>query len=350
MNINKTLVQIIKNSKNNFSKEYSIYLEDIEDFLVNKVTFSQRQQNAISISRWVLIGHNKDSLISCLNELAEIETKIRELEPWVRDHVVHSLLTYILGAVINEDYIKPSYGIAVNNFQWKLAGLLHDVAYPIEIAKNVMKPFNDKINELRSRFGGTQTIIYSILPSNLEILSNNKNGLDLIQKQLETWGLNINAKEEYARIQQSGKICHGINGSLVVLNIIDTMYQRCNPNREYKPCIENGCSWNQKFFDEDIVSACSAIFIHNLPEEVYYNNKINCSKAPLPFLLKLCDCLQDWERPSFNNREGFSADLFDIKIEDGTILFYAPADNKIKLEQSISKCLDTNNIQIVVGK
>lgn len=331
--------------------EYSCLEHEIKHFLTGQMSFLERQEEAIRIISAILKSHGKEELLGCLADLAIVETRIRELEPWVRDHVVHALLTYILGIYLNEEFIELSFGIAVNHFQWKLAGLLHDVGYPIEIAKDVMKPFGITLNKLRRRFGARGSVAFPIVPLKLERLSNNQNSLYLIQKQLKTWGLSIDATREYSRIKRSGEICHGIISSLAVLSVIDAMYQYYNPERKYESIFarRNNLDWNQKYFDEDIVPACSAIFIHNLPLDAFSKAKINCVKAPLPFLLKLCDCLQDWERPSFERQTGRSAYLFDIQIQEGNILFYAdiPKEEKVKLEQSIYSCLDTNNVQII---
>ncbi len=172
----------------------------------------------------------------------------------------------------------------------------------------------------------------------------------MIQQQFEYWELNIDAVREYSRMQRSDKVCHGMISSLALLNVIDTMYQHFNPERQYKTFYSPGSyiDWDQKYFEEDIVPACSAIFIHNLPLRCFKNSKIDPFKAPLPFLLKLCDCLQDWERPSYKRQTGLPADLFDIQIQNNNILFHAnvPKEEKDKIKESVYNCLETQSVQI----
>lgn len=347
MNINSTLL----NKVTPYLYEYSCEEREIEHFLTGQIYFLDRQEEAIRIISAILAAHGKEELLGCLADLAIVETKIRELEPWVRDHVVHALLTFILGIYINEEFLKKMDNSAVNNFQWKLSGLLHDIGYPIEIAKNVMKPFSNTLNKLRRRFGASKLVTFPIMPLQLERLTNGNSSLHLIQKQLESWELSIDTTREYSKMKRADKVCHGIISSLVVLNVIDVMYQHFNPGRKYDTIYarRSNINWNQKYFVEDIIPACSAIFIHNLPSNAFSKAKIKCSKAPLPFLLKLCDCLQDWERPSFERQTGLPAYLYDIKIQDGNILFYAdiPKEDKVKLEQSIYSCLDTKSVQII---
>jgi len=349
MNINDTLLEKVKYC----SWEYSCWDDEIGHFLTGKtsLSFIKRQEEAIRISRAILEAHGKAELLGCLEDLAKVETNIRELEPWVRDHVVHALLTYILGIFVNEKFIKQTCADSVNPFQWKLAGLLHDVGYPIEIAQNLMKPFTTKLNDLRRKFGVRESVGFHIMPLRLHALANKKNSLVLIQAQLGKWELSIDVAEEYSRMTKSGKVCHGIISALALLSVIDSMYQCYNPERRYETTVPSGqnLDYNQKYFDEDIVPACSAIFIHNLPSNAFSNTKIECSKAPLPFLLKLCDCLQDWERPSLENHNGLPANLFDIQITEGKILFYAviPEKDKLKLKRSIYDYLDTECVQII---
>ena len=155
---------------------------------------------------------------------------------------------------------------------------------------------------------------------------------------------------EYDKIIDSGDIDHGIISSLAILYIIDLMYQKYNPKREdrdvYVP--STNINVNQKYFEGDVVSACTAIYIHNLPKRSFVNSKINRSKAPVAFLLKLSDCLQDWERPSKINPTGFSATKFDIKIDNDQLIFQAdiPDDKKKQIKDEISSSLVAPDVQI----
>lgn len=90
-----------------------------------------------------------------------------------------------------------------------------------------------------------------------------------------------------------------------------------NPDREFKDIYprqplerigdKRHANFNQKYFAEDVVSACAAIYIHDLPAGSFSDSKIDRSQARLPWLLKLSDCLQEWERPSEDDADGYSA-------------------------------------------
>ncbi len=347
MNINVTLLD----ETNTYLDNYACYRDEIEHFLAHGGTFLERQQQAINIIRSIMTTHGKEELLRHVAELARVEHGIRELEPWVRDHVVHALLSFVLGIYINEKFLRPVIGNPVDDFQWKLAGMFHDVGYPAQVAKDILKPFTAKINEIKKILGvRVPDVYFQVVPVGLENLTNDINSFDLIQERLHEWNLRINAREEFGRMIDSGDICHGMISSLAVLYVIDLMYQKNNPKRKYSDiyAVSSNINWNQIYFDRDIISACSAIYIHNLPSRCFCDAKIDRSTAPVAFLLKLSDCLQEWERPSLNNPTGFSAIQFDIKIDDDQLIFRAdiPDDKKKKIKDEISSSLVAPDVQI----
>lgn len=349
MSINLTLLKEIIP----YLYDYNCDQDDIESFMTYRGPFLERQHKAIEIIEGIMTAHGKKRLLRYVVELARVEHGIRELEPWVRDHVVHALLSFILGIYLNEKFLKPLDATAVDTFQWELAGLFHDVGYPAQIAKNaILKPFTGKINEIKKALGFlTPDVYFKIVPVGLENLTNNVNSFDLIQERLDGWSLQIDAKKEYNKIIDCGEICHGIISSLAVLYVIDLMYQKYNPKREYRDIyVRRGgnINFNQRYFEKDVVSACAAIYIHNLPNRCFADAKIDRSEAPVAFLLKLSDYLQEWERPSLRNSTGFSATQFDIKIGNGQLIFLAhiPDDKKEKIKNKISSSLVARDVQI----
>jgi hypothetical protein len=189
---------------------------------------------------------------------------------------------------------------------------------------------------------------FHVLPEGLEMLSNNVKGLTLISECCAKWGLNIDIADEYQQMIGSGYSSHAIVGALSLLNVIDSMYQFNNPKRLYSRCEKGGTDWNQRYFDEDVVPACATIFLHNLHPRCFSNTKIVIQKAPLAFLLKLCDCLQEWERPSQENPTGLEAKQFDINIEHGIIIFTTPsAELKEKIKNDINAVLDVPFVEVI---
>lgn len=349
-NINRTIFNKIKDDL----RDYGCEDKEVERFLIDwdsqRREFSERQKEAIKIIRRAMSVNSKGRLIPHLEKLARIEYDIRRLEPRLRDHVVHATLSFFLGIYINREFLRNS----LDDFQWKVAGLFHDIGYPVQLAGNLLRSLSDTTNKIRRHFGFPFPEIYfGIVPVNFENLKNNLNSLDLIQDCLSKWKLLIDVKKEYDEITDSGRVCHGIVSSLAILNAIDVMYQKYNPRREHDDVRVNDTdpdtNWNQKYFENDIIPACSAIFIHNLPTKCFVNAKINRSDAPLAYLLKLSDCLQEWERPSLENPAGIPATKFDIKIRKGRLVLTANISNdrKSKIREEISSSLaDSANIEI----
>lgn len=295
-----------------------------------------------------MTAHGKQELLRHVVELARVEQGIRELEPWVRDHVVHALLSFLLGIHINEDLLKPS-GYAVKPFQWKLAGLFHDVGYPAQVAKDILKPFTDQINRIKHALGvAAPDVFFRVVPVGIDQLTNGASSLDLIQSHLNDWKLEIDASSEYNNMIESGRTCHGIISSLSVLYVIDLMYHKYNPHREYRDIFEPlGINWNQSYFENDVVPACSAIFVHNLPGRCFATAPLNRERAQLAFLLRLSDCLQDWQRPSAGNPRGIPNSRFQIEVGGGRLVFsVADEDRRNKIASEIASSLLAPDVEV----
>jgi hypothetical protein len=350
MSIHDTLLKETVDDYIDLLYDYGCNRPEIKTFLMTPVPFLDRQQRAIKIIEGVLAAHGKEKLLCYLAELARVEHGIRELEPWVRDHVVHAVLSFILGAYINERFLKTS--CAVDRFQWKIAGLLHDVGYPVQIASDILRPFEDTINGIKRDLGvAANEVRFLVVPENLETLVSGISGLDLIQNRLDDWNLQVDVRLVYQHMVESGRVCHGMISGLAVLWVIDLMYQKFNPIRQYSDIYQpdSNINWNQTYFEDDVVSACSAIFIHNLDNSHFSTAKIDRRTAPLAFLLKLSDSLQDWERPSLEDPNGIPAAYYDVEVRDGEMIFKAnvPSDRKQKIRREISSCLIADDIRII---
>jgi len=90
MNINQTLLTAIQP----YLDEYDCFAQELNPFLTERKPFLTRQQEAIQIIEGIMTQHGKKELLGHLTELARVEQGIGQLEPWVRDHVVHALLSF----------------------------------------------------------------------------------------------------------------------------------------------------------------------------------------------------------------------------------------------------------------
>lgn len=323
------------------------YISFEENNLIND-PFLEKQKTSNDLIKNIMTKHGKGMLYESVAEMARIEYGSRKLAPKHRDHVVHAVNTFILGIHINQKFFKRDY--QVKPFQWKLASLFHDIGYPVEFASRyLLRPFIENINRITNSSGlDNKNIHFEIVPHGLENLKNNINSFDLINNCLEKWDINIDAKKVYDDLNKSGNINHGIISSLTVLNIIDLIYDKYNPERKKEYSLQEGMNCNQTIFEEDIIPACSAIYIHDLVGKDEYNIKIDRSKAPLAFLLRLSDCLQEWDRPSSENLNGFSSSKFNIEIEKDHLILYAniPDSSRKKIENEIDKTLICPDVKI----
>ena len=344
MGINRTLFAEIESLLSN----YGCSEDGLREFMTLPWDFLRRQEKAIQMVEQIMIRHGKSDLLHHVVELARIEHGIRELEPRVRDHVVHALLSFALGVYVNERFLRPS-GHGVDRFQWKLAGLFHDIGYPAQVAKDILRPFTDHVNQIKRDLDvEVCDVFFRVIPVGLERLASGANSLDLIQEWLDRWGLDINARAEYDSMLETGEVCHGIISSLAVLYVVALMYRRYNRFREYRDIYEpRGVNWNQSYFENHVTPACAAIFVHNLPPRCFVSTRIDPMRAPLPFLLKLSDCLQDWDRPSAEVPCGISDNQYDIACDATKVIFTAhQPDRRDQIADEIAASLVSDDIEI----
>jgi len=267
--------------------------------------------------------HGKRHLFEHVSQLYRVEDGMHSMIPYHRDHVLHTLLCFLLGIYINEKFIPVFKKKIVDPFQWEIAALFHDIGYPIEMAyREIIGPYFVALKEY--------AISRQPLPSGICELSKGQNSLELIQNQLDKWNLTINVKAQYQDMLRPRSMNHGIVSAITILKKIDALYQEKNPSGEHDQILsEDGVDWNQKYFEEDILPACSAMFVHGLDKSCFEKSKIKLSKAPLVFLLKLSDSLQEWDR-SLNRRQKFPSTLFDIEVNQNQLIFSAQIPDKIK--------------------
>lgn len=287
----------------------------------------------------IIKQHNKKSLLICLTTLNEIEEQTKTAFIWLRDHYVHALNTFLLGVYINHQFLNRR----VDLFQWKLASLFHDIAYPLELANNLIKPYLENMKNIKNNEGKTTISDVTINFFNMYKLESRTNSFQYIQSRFKKWMLDIDARAIYNEMNQNKDIDHGIFSGLTLLQLIESLYKKNNPEQIKDYHEKHGSNWNWEIFEDDIVSACSAIYLHNLKN---FPRTVNKNNSPLAYLLKLCDELQDWERPNINLPEGKSVANYDIKISNGKLIFTVSMENdRNKIKINIS-CLNDMDISI----
>ncbi|HJT33063.1 MAG TPA: hypothetical protein VJ783_13560 [Pirellulales bacterium] len=343
MNINKKLIDRIGRA---FHK-YDVHPDEVGRVLLDKVGFVERQNRAIDFINGVLTEHGKGHLLAYVTQLAAVESGIKQLDPRQRDHVVHAVRVFVLGIYLNEFFLGSN---AVDPFQWKIAGLTHDVGYPLQIASKVGAPFSDEMNKISSDLGIDVPPVQYRAPriEGLERLTSGIDGLQLIGDQLGRWDVDIDAAEIYAQRTEGAMVCHGVISALAVLKIIDMLYAKENPKREHRDILRGKVNWNQQWFERDVVQACTAIFLHNLENFRFARTLVRADRASVAFLLRLADTLQEWDRPSGKEPDGHSPDLFDIEVSGDKLVYTTGIAEGIKqgLRVTLDQTLADHNVRI----
>lgn len=331
--------------------EWELFKEPLTDTHgnIDKSKFIERQQKSLQLIKEILKIHGKEEIVKFLGRLASIEPRIQEVQPWVRDHVVHAINTFLIGVYILEKVNFPVFRGARFDypFMWKLCGPTHDLGYPIEIAHNIKKDFIDEMNNILDDIDSPSPKLESeTYPKNLEKLCNNWDANKIIQNRLTEWALGIDIEEYYDWLEKRNKIDHGVISALSQLKVIEALYYKINPNRMNEDINRNNLDFNQKNFDLDIVSASAALFIHNIDLNYYgFSKKINFELSPLAFLLFLCDTFQEWDRYS-ENRPIYSGDNFDVICHHNEISLFVPEELEDKIYGALFQRLEGLQIRV----
>jgi hypothetical protein len=142
------------------------------------------------------------------------------------------------------------------------------------------------------------------------------------------------------------KTDHGIIGGLAELKIIDAIYQKNNPTRDEKKTVKGNLDYNELNFTKDVVSAASAIFIHNIDLNYHgFRNKIDFQIAPMAFMLFLCDTFQGWDRCA-KKRLVYPGDLFDIDCSGNRVSLVVPSGIETEIFEALNQRLTGLTIKV----
>ncbi len=299
----------------------------------NETDFENKVTIAENIIEKVMEKHSKGDMLPQISELVKIERGAKEFLSH-RDHVVHAMFTYLLGW-----YIIHTLNLSINPLSWKITGLFHDIGYPLEIGSRMDEKYIALTNEIVGKINSDTPPLIFKKQISIENIDRAYMGssFDLLDGIFDDWGIDVRSGTEYKTMTESGRIDHGIISSLLVLYIISALYRKNNP-RLFEVELVGSRDWGTKCYREQILPACAAIFLHNLSEDKFANNKIDISKAPLAFLLKLTDEFQDWERPG-SKAGKFSAEDYGINGGNKNLVLTIRNVRKRKIKETLESCL-----------
>jgi hypothetical protein len=209
---------------------------------------------------------------------------------------------------------------------WKLASLLHDIGYPVEILGRQMhvlvqeveafkhahlpkrKSLTSRLRLFRKRDSQTPpSMLSERYFRSLENLYRGDNVFKIIEDRLSNNGIDIGLRYYFYEKMREGFVDHGILSAIIMLNLIDVLYAEHNPRNlpqkfEETRDMEGNTTyldWGRNWFDKEIVDAASAISLHNLVTKPIMDDlQINLERTPILYLLVLSDNIQIWRRHS----------------------------------------------------
>jgi hypothetical protein len=244
---------------------------------------------------------------------------------------------------------------AIFKRRWGLAAILHDAAYPLELASKQIGDYVKKSvgnlgcssSPCKASFGITLNCLcdFVTVPLIQNVCSERFNNEMFTDNSIRLLATNICHKlrvhyspDTLARIMtewleyglQNGNVDHGVFSSLLMLRRINHEIASRLGNRrlerdlvydnDKRRVTEHYNASAVEFFYIECVDAAAAVYLHNSPKYIPFlgsseksNGKDNCSfdvmwidfrDHPIAWMLFLCDQLQEWLRPSGRLGEG----------------------------------------------
>jgi hypothetical protein len=205
-------------------------LNRAEDFINDS-----NKDDALDIAKIICTPNAKAGIVRAyLKQLVEYE----KLSDKGRDHVIHTIHTYLLGMHI----ITLLDNINIDRFTWKIASLFHDIGYP----HSKYFPKTSSLNTLYTD--------------------------------------------------------HGFCSAQITWNNLFLKYLVNNPaqSETIKPKGRYRVDYTWSNLEKYILPACEAILLHNEPQNYlrHFSKKVYYQDNKHAFLLILCDTVQNWSRPS----------------------------------------------------
>ena len=340
----------------------------LRDFILNPSVMNAESVYSYFLELYRLEQTGGKPLADMMDVMHTYETNASVFTEKHRDHYVHSVSVFVLGLVIYQScpsvssafssrYGKGSFTSETGSFlfTWGNAALFHDIGYPIEIASNQAKRFVRTLSGIANPDAKPDVGIKIEPESDMLVLKTaswspaERNALDLLVDGIDRFLPNNpdrirDLTEGYlAKMFREHYVDHGFYGALILLRTYAESMQRA--------------SLPSDRFDLEIVTAASAIFMHNLYPYNLANDPdfgpLKVEQHPAGFLLMLCDILQEWNRKGYGKKNyGMTYPKNSgIKVtEDSLRVNYVsegarlPTDFGKKKEEELKACLGLESV------
>jgi hypothetical protein len=231
--------------------------------------------------------YGAENVVEILAAFEKLEEIFYSVNPLYRDHIVHSFRVYILGLYVlkriwqlDRDYFRNTFDrlnqrrdISIYSLIWFLASVFHDIAYPIQ----ELNRLNESIEGFFLSFFGFQYKRAGIRPEQRWIHAV-QDFLPLLERTKDS---EKNIAIHRSLLEGLSTLDHGVLSALMMMNsIVDDVVRKAEDPDEYF----------EEHFSKHVAQSAQAIALHNLEYVV------SIEKAPMVFLLALCDELQEWDR------------------------------------------------------
>ena len=304
--------------------DYQHKLEGVQKELKNTAERLSLARGEEEISECILDGVARLCKEECFNvtpRMPEIFRRFRQHEgilyalPYYRDHFTHAFHVFSLGYLILKQWFTKQWFtelafLQANDLgrrysllkQWFIASILHDIAYPIEMAESWIPRFPSDVLGvdvvLRSTFDWSQALSVGRNVVHFEMLADrfvDQLPEDLGEEKLTRQGL---AFKEWFAQQLLESHDHGALGAISL------------PNLEWSSGDED-CAYG----------AALDIVLHNYHKKKHATlGKLALSSHPLSALLAYCDTAQEWGRPQTGGVAGRpGAPIKTVKFESALV-------------------------------
>lgn len=273
------------------------------------------------------VVHGMDKLADYFKRYSDFEGLLYGADKYYRDHVFHVFRTWATGiyvlltndmAILNkvETEGKPAIDLGISGPEllsmWTVAALCHDLGYPLEKARNVLSKTKDMTQSIIGDSEIWSDLSFSGIQEEINILI-----LRFISSKMLSNG-NRSTTEQYCKMRVQPKyymkLCkslekhaHGVLSAIVLSkSLVYFLESEFGVNEDYYFKQED---YKQFYVKRDILRA---IAFHTCPD-IYH-----MSAASLPFLLILCDEVQDWDRRCWNDHYKGIDNKIIVEFEDIT--------------------------------
>lgn len=282
-----------------------------------------------------------EELTDYFKQFAEFESTLYGADKYYRDHIIHPLNVWVIGLhllkqhgkdfklrVINssnvvdsphakDEWVKDGEGnlnisTAELSAMWAIIALTHDIGYPLEKVEKV----NDQLEKMLSRFGNIgfsrsrfnfETQHDHLVRFLLKLISSvvKKQGKANGEQEENKWRNHLRTKYHTKFSKSWEMFDHGIVSSLILMKtltfFIETDY---SGNGQDSLSREDA---RQFAVRSEILHTIAS---HTTPK-IYHLDIHN-----LPFLLVLCDDIQEWSRPTLSDmRAGVRGNAKEVEIK-----------------------------------